>query len=127
MRITVHLDTFNGLNPNAYAVLWLDKEAGQWSREGHAGIELPPWGRLADDGRSTLIRGAEGLRALCVLEGLKLGSQTGPRVGDTGEALWYAPPAGSPIPGRWHVQFVDLDIPHPEHGVFADPGYTSHA
>lgn len=38
MRITLHLDTFDRIDPNAYAILWLDNETHNWSREGHAGL-----------------------------------------------------------------------------------------
>ncbi len=121
MRITVHLDTFNRINPSAYAVLWLDTAARRWSREGHAGIDLPPWGQLACEGRDTLIRGAEGARTLCVLEGLELTAREGPFEGEAGEAAWCATPADPAIAGHWCVQLVDRETPHPEHGVFADP------
>ncbi len=37
MRLTIHLDTFDRVNPMAFAILWLDNETRQWSREGRAG------------------------------------------------------------------------------------------
>ena len=31
MRLTLHLDTFDRVNPMAFAILWLDNEKRQWS------------------------------------------------------------------------------------------------
>ncbi len=121
MRITVHLDTFNRISPSAYAVLWLDKEARKWSREGHRGIDLPSWGQLADEGRSTLILGAEGTHPLCVLDGLDMSVREGPFEGEAGDAIWCQAPAEASIPGHWYVQFVDPEASHPERGLFAGP------
>jgi hypothetical protein len=55
MRITVHLDTFD-CQDSAYAIIWLDRETGKWSREGHAVIDLPAWGTLAFARGSTHLR-----------------------------------------------------------------------
>lgn len=54
MRITVHLDTFE-CSTAAYAILWLDRESGKWSREGHAVIDLPEWRTLEYSRGSTRV------------------------------------------------------------------------
>jgi hypothetical protein len=35
MRVTVKLDAFDHAGVDAFAVLWLDRESGRWSREAH--------------------------------------------------------------------------------------------
>lgn len=49
MRLTIHLDTFDRVNPMAFAILWLDNQTRQWSREGHMGLDLPDSGALHVD------------------------------------------------------------------------------
>ncbi|WP_309249665.1 DUF3564 family protein [Paraburkholderia sp. CNPSo 3274] len=70
MRITLHLDTFDRIDPNAYAILWLDNETYRWSREGHAGLQLPEWGMLRVETRSALVCDQHDARPLFILEGL---------------------------------------------------------
>ncbi len=65
MRLTIHLDTFDRLNPMAFVILWLDKEMRQWSREGHHGLDLPRWGahcRVELHAQSTHSRAARMIR-----------------------------------------------------------------
>ncbi len=52
MRITAHLDRYDRHNPDACAIVWLDTQSGKWSREGHVGAGVPPWGHAghASDG-----------------------------------------------------------------------------
>jgi hypothetical protein len=119
MRITLHLDTFNRVGPCAYAILWLDRETLQWSREGHVGLDLPEWGRLVVDGHGTLVCGTHDNRALCVLEGLQLDGTDGPFEGETGSAQWCAYAGLPSAQGHWPVQCVDQESVEPEHGLFA--------
>ena len=67
MRLTVHLDMFDRVNPCAYAIVWLDRHTRKWSREGHVGLDLPEWGILIADTGNTLICAPHDKRALCVL------------------------------------------------------------
>ena len=120
MRITVHLDTFDRVNPCAYAILWLDQDTHKWSREGHVGLDLPEWGSLAVDGSNTLICAPHGTRSLCVLEGLNVEGRDGPFEGETGTAQWCGYDSVPDVPGHWHVQCVDQDTAVAEHSVFAD-------
>jgi hypothetical protein len=120
MRITVHLDTFNRVNPCAYAILWLDAETHKWSREGHFGLELPEWGVWSTDHGDTLIRAAHDTRALCMLCGLDMQSENGPFEGETGAAHWCSSQGQLSVAGHWHVQCVDQDTAVAEHSVFAD-------
>jgi uncharacterized protein DUF3564 len=120
MRITVRLDAFNCADPSVYAILWLDVQTRKWSREGHAGIDLPEWGTLEPVGPNTRIDASHPAHALCVLKGLNLSSRCGPFEGESGLALWYRNAHHAPVAGQWHVQCVDSTASAPEHGVFAD-------
>lgn len=120
MRITIHLDTFHCPDPSVFAILWLDLQARKWSREGHAGIDLPQWGELEPSGSDTRIGGQHTGHALCVLEGLDLSNPFGAFEGESGRALWYRHAHHAPVPGRWHVQCLDNTASAPEHGVFTD-------
>ncbi|MEM5317735.1 DUF3564 family protein [Paraburkholderia sp. JHI869] len=118
MRITLHLDTFDRIDPKAFAILWIDNETCKWSREGHAGLQLPEWGMLRVEGRGTLVCGQHEAHPLFILEGLALEAETGPFEGESGEALWRGE-NGSRIEGHWHVQCIDKDPVLAEHSVFA--------
>jgi hypothetical protein len=120
MRITVHLDTFDRINPCAYAILWLDDASLKWSREAHMGLELPEWGLLRMEANRTLLCGQFGGKPLGVLEGLALRKHGGPFEGETGRAHWYTHDAATGEPGHWHVQCVDEQTTEPEFGIFAD-------
>jgi hypothetical protein len=118
MRLTVHLDTFDRAHPMAFAILWLDKETRQWSREGHFGLELPEWGTLRVDCGHTLVCGPHDSVPVCVLEGLDLNELNGPFEGETGRAQWCADWGRTLMTGHWHVQCVDNERASPEHGLF---------
>lgn len=120
MRITVHLSTFDRLNPCAYAILWLDRERRQWSRESHFGLDLPSWGTLQAHDGTTQICTQRGGVPLFVLEGLDLEDSDGPFEGETGGAQWCAGRRHSA--GHWYVQCIDEDTIQPESGIFADDG-----
>lgn len=117
MRITVHLSTFDHLNACAYAILWLDPERGQWSRESHFGLDLPAWGTLCNAPHATEICAQRGGSPLFLLEGLELNGDTGPFEGETGGAQWRGGRKHST--GHWYVQCVDEDTVQPENSVFA--------
>ena len=119
MRLTIHLDTFDRAHPMAFAILWLDKETRQWSREGHMGLELPAWGTLHVDCGNTLVCGPRDSTPSCVLEGLDLNAACGPFEGETGRTQWCAEEGRSLMTGHWHVQCVDNESTEPEDGIFA--------
>jgi len=120
MRITVHLDSFDRLDPTAYAIVWLDRDTGKWSREGHASIALPPWGCFDIADGDARLSDATDRHTLCVLEGLRFGPDAGPFEGEEGTANWRANALAEPAAGRWHVQWIDDSEAVPEHGLFAD-------
>jgi hypothetical protein len=120
MRITVHLDSFDRLDPTAYAIVWLDRDTGKWSREGHAGVALPPWGCFDMADGATRLCEASDRHTVCVLEGLRFNPDTGPFEGEEGSASWRANALAAPAVGRWHVQWIDGTEVAPEHGLFAD-------
>jgi Protein of unknown function (DUF3564) len=120
MRITVHLSTFDQLNPRAYAIIWLDRDRQQWSRESHSGLALPAWGTLRAEPGGTLICDERGSAPLLVLEGFALDGAIGPFEGETGGAIWNASRRTSR--GHWHVQCVDEVRSEPEHSLFAGDG-----
>lgn len=120
MRVTVHLDSFNQLDPSAYAIIWIDTKAKKWSREGHAGVPLPEWGqsRPSPDGTSLLACGDQ--REVCTLEGLDLTASDGPFEGECGGVQWPPSMNAEPLDGHWHVQCVDESLPVAEDRLFAD-------
>lgn len=120
MRVTVHLDSFDRINPSAYAIVWFDKAAGKWSREGHAGITLPEWGHFDCANGSTQMSVASDAPPLCVLEGLDFGAVSGPFEGEEGRTDWLADARSAHAEGRWHVQWIDETTADPEYGLFAD-------
>jgi hypothetical protein len=134
MRITVHLDAFDHAAPATYAILWLDKAARRWSREGHAGIDFPAWGTLVLDHGRTSVMTQDGMQSLCMLDGLDLSEADGPFEGETGIVSCIpdgmsclsdgvdgiGPRVDSPEHGQWHVQWVDPNDPVAESSVFAD-------
>lgn len=124
MRVTVHLDSFDRLARSAYAIVWIDKESGKWSREGHAGIDLPEWGRYrrTPDGTCLVAGEAAGEMPgdLCTIEGLDLAAGDGPFEGEDGSVHWNARTETGPLAGHWHVQCVDDDGSEPEEGLFAN-------
>lgn len=121
MRITVHLDTFSALNPGAFAVLWCDQETRRWSREGHAGIDLPEWGVLRNDGCDTVLQDAACSCTLFALEGLDLVDCPSPHRGEDGVALYRPGMSAFGTAGHWSVQCVDGAPVHAERSVFAEP------
>jgi hypothetical protein len=122
MRITIHLDSFDRLDPCAYAIVWIDKETGKWSREGHTGVEIPEWGEYrATPGGTGLFEEGERL-ALCTIEGLDLAAHEGPFEGETGRVQWHACNCTEPVTGSWHVQCVDETNCNPEESLFANEG-----
>ena len=120
MRITLHLETLDRVNPAAYAILWLDDTSFKWSREAHLGLALPAWGTLRTDAGNTLICGPFDTQPLCVLEGLALGKQGGSFDRETGRAHLYPRDEANAKSGHWHVQCVDCEHIEPEFGIFAD-------
>jgi hypothetical protein len=119
MRLTIHLDTFDAINPMAFAILWLDKDTRKWSLEGQTGLHLPKSGDLHVDCGNTLICGPHDTSARCVLEGLDLNGPGGPFEGETGRAQWCGDAGRASVTGLWHVQCIDQETTLPEHGVFA--------
>lgn len=119
MRVTVHLDSFDRLARSAYAILWIDKESGKWSREGHAGIELPEWGRYRRTPAGTCLVAGEVPGDLCTIEGLDLAASDGPFEGEDGSVHWNAHTDAEPLAGHWHVQCVDESAGEPEESLFA--------
>lgn len=138
MRITIKLDAFVHTSESAFAVLWLDRENGRWSREGHECLDIPPWGTWTSEAGGTQLLDAATSNALLMLHGLRL-STTGDgrsaegtlqNVADKkwesqrGRADYFGRGATSePRPldsGHWHVQCVDRESIVAEHEVFSD-------
>ncbi|RZF23368.1 DUF3564 family protein [Paraburkholderia sp. UYCP14C] len=119
MRLTVQLDTFNTARPMAFAILWLDTEKRQWSREAHSGLDLPEWGSLHVDCGNTLVCGPSENTLAYVLEGLNLDCRYRLFEGDAGCALRYTEGRWAPSNGHWHIQCVDNQRGRPEHELFA--------
>jgi hypothetical protein len=128
MRITVKLDTFDQAS-SAYAVLWLDTKTRRWSREGHAGIDVPQWGMLEPSADGTLLRDADGMLPIVLLNRLHLGRWAnengspitdGPSEGARGSATYHGGMGRVPRTAHWHVQCLDLETTVAEHEIFSD-------
>jgi|SRR6516225_7231497 hypothetical protein len=120
MRVTVHLDSFDHLDPSAYAIIWVDTGTKKWSREGHAGVSLSEWGQCCPSPGGTTLQACEDQREVCTLEGLDLATTEGPFEGECGDVRWSQRLNAGRLEGRWHVQCVDESVPDPEDGLFAD-------
>ncbi|SDD15157.1 DUF3564 family protein [Paraburkholderia lycopersici] len=120
MRVTVHLDSFDRLDPSAYAIIWIDTETKKWSREGHAGVSLPEWGQCRPSPDGTGLLACEDPLAVCTLEGLDLQAGSGPFEGECGRASLQPDTNAEALEGHWHVQCVDESLPNPEDGLFAN-------
>ncbi|CAB3657742.1 DUF3564 family protein [Trinickia soli] len=116
MRITIHLSTFDEINPCAYAIVWIDRDARKWSRESHYGLDLPTWGIVEVQPGLTRLCDPHDGTAICDLDGFDLQRKDGPFEGETGSAQW----CGNRSRGHWHVQCIDDETTLAEHGVFAD-------
>ncbi|RQH05809.1 DUF3564 family protein [Paraburkholderia dinghuensis] len=122
MRITAHLDRYDPLDPDACAIIWLDKQAGKWSREAHVGAGVPPWGLSGHTRDGTCLLAGNDRQPLCLLEGLDLASADGPFEGETGAVRWLAQDRAASTEGRWHVQCIDTTESNPDESLFADEG-----
>lgn len=128
MRITIKLDALNQETESAYAVLWLDKERGRWSREAHDRIELPTWGTWEVTPCGTLLRGPDTSAPVAMLEGLELAAlKAAFRAADVmasqcGRALVFGSGESNAHGGAWywHIQCVDSESTIAEHEIFSD-------
>ncbi|KAK45589.1 hypothetical protein BG58_16505 [Caballeronia jiangsuensis] len=138
MRITIKLDAFDHTSDSAFAVLWLDRENGRWSREGHDCLDVPTWGTWKSTSSGTQLFGPDASNAAFTLHGLRLGT---PRSMHTavgapeatahkewesqkGRADYFGCDASSEprslSSGHWHVQCIDRESTIAEHEVFSD-------
>jgi hypothetical protein len=119
MRLTIYVDeTRPGEHaPDArFAVLWLDLDEGVWSRESHAGVDLPSWGRLIQGAHTMSVCAAEPGTPLCTLYGLSRPARTAV-ASRSGRASWSAS-TGFAVGGRWHLQAVDTEQEIAVHSEF---------
>ncbi|WP_043288662.1 DUF3564 family protein [Paraburkholderia oxyphila] len=123
MRVTLHLDSFGRFAPGTYAIVWIDKEAGKWSREGHACVDLPAWGRYRTVQGATYLIAGENCAAPCTLEGLDLSAVDGPFEGECGRVQWHGVTQAA-VDGARHVQCVDESLCTPEESLSADEDAT---
>ncbi len=117
MRMTILI---NGSDPTVnhdYAVLWLDTELRRWSRESHAGIDLPEWGELRDTEGVTTLCAPLADNALCTLSGLHVNRKQ--QISSAqGAATWSCTPTHRPMSGFWRLQAVDRQPVHAENALF---------
>lgn len=116
MRLTILI---NGPDPTVnhdYAVLWLDTGEQRWSREAHAGIDLPEWGEIHYSGDTTVLsRSAE---PLCVLHGLRVSRREEVSCAD-GIATLSHEASDAQIAWHWRLQAVDRARIHADSALFA--------
>lgn len=122
MRITAHLDRYDRLDPDAFAIIWLDKRAGKWSREAHAGAGVPAWGHANRTPDGTCLLAGDDRQPLFLLEGLDLAAEDGPFEGETGIVRGLSQDRAASPEGRWHVQCIDASETRPDNSLFADEG-----
>jgi len=118
MRLTILI---NGSDPTVnhdYAVLWLDTEQHRWSRESHAGIELPEWGELRDAGEVTALCAPSADAPLCTLRGLHVDRHQQISTSQ-GDATWSSGRSPAPMNGYWRLQAVDRQPVRAEDSLFA--------
>lgn len=107
MRVTLRLDDSDCAAPCPYAVVWLDRSARKWSREGYVGLDLPESGSLRVEADRAYICGPHDLLPWCVLEGLRLDDPVRTHVGTAGCAHWCGSPNLTPRSGHWTVTRVE--------------------
>ncbi|MEM5341451.1 DUF3564 family protein [Paraburkholderia azotifigens] len=107
MRITLHLDNPDGVTPSPYAVVWIDRKTGTWSREGHIAVSLPTWGRLRSEADHTLIYGPDEGLPLCVLEDFSITPSSRNQTGKGGPVQWCGSAEPTARTGRWLVKADD--------------------
>jgi len=128
MRITIKLDAFDHAAESAFAVLWIDREGGRWSREGHDRVELPAWGRWESTFDGTLLCDPDTSAPLLMLHGLALQAATGAMsaLKETQRGPAEYMPARGPNTtaahdaGHWHIQCIDRETTVAEHELFSD-------
>ncbi|QJW81481.1 DUF3564 domain-containing protein [Burkholderia glumae] len=118
VRITLHLDGLDGPEAHAYAIVWIDTATARWSREGHAGIDLPVWGRVAVEGHGIRMTNQDGCDTCCLLEDFDFAAGRGPAEGQGGPARWWPQPGAAPVAGTWRAQCIDRSSRCAEHEVF---------
>ncbi|WP_043285369.1 DUF3564 family protein [Paraburkholderia oxyphila] len=122
MRLTILI---NGPDPTVnhdYAVLWLDTDEQRWSREAHAGINLPQWGEIQSCVCTTLLSGPGSTEPLCVLHDLYLTRREEVSRADGIATLTHDAQPGQ-TDWHWHLQAVDRTRIHADSALFA--GETS--
>ncbi|WP_250536111.1 DUF3564 family protein [Caballeronia sp. AZ10_KS36] len=128
MRITIKLDGFDHAAQSAFAVLWIDRERGRWSREAHERVELPAWGTWESAPEGTLLRDSGTFVPLVLLHGLVLAAlpkaTSVPEPMQQGHADYLASRGSRATPaklsGHWHIQCIDCETTVPEHELFSD-------
>ncbi|MFP3646396.1 DUF3564 family protein [Paraburkholderia sp. SIMBA_054] len=116
MRLTILI---NGPDPTVnhdYAVLWLDTGEQRWSREAHAGIDLPEWGEIHYSGDATVLSGSAG--PLCVLHGLRVNRREEVSCADGTVTLSHEA-SYVRIAWHWRLQAVDRTRTHADSALFA--------
>jgi hypothetical protein len=119
MRLTILI---NGSDPTVnhdYAVLWLDTDQQRWSREAHAGVDLPEWGELKCNGATTVLSGSTSTRPLCILHDLNV---TRREEVNHADGIADMPPEISHMQVGWHwrLQAVDRAQVRAASALFAD-------
>jgi hypothetical protein len=116
MRLTILI---NGPDPTVnhdYAVLWLDTDEQRWSREAHAGVDLPEWGEIHSSGDTTVL--SRSGQPLCVLHDLRVSRREEVSCAD-GIATLAHEASYARIAWHWRLQAVDRTRIHADSALFA--------
>src|SRR5260370_12823056 len=118
MRLTIKLDQHT--DPDVFAVLWLDLETRQWSREMHSGVDIPSWGLVRTAPGATLICDPDSTDALCAMSGLDLDDRTRLVESQSGHVVWYGNSSLSVSLDHCHVQCIEPESIEAENQGFAE-------
>lgn len=117
MRLTILINGSDSPANHDYAVLWLDTDKRVWSRESHAGIDLPAWGEMKDEDDGMKLCSHSVGTPVCTLSGLHVDSDQHVATAQ-GAAEWSCASTRAPMEGLWRLQAVEKKSVLPENSVF---------
>jgi hypothetical protein len=118
MRLTILI---NGSDPSVhhdFALVWIDLDQQRWSRESHAGVDLPSWGDVRAEGDETVLCAPQNDTPVCIMRGLGLSAGQAIDSGK-GDASWTGNNARNETAWQWRLQAIDRKSVRAEHALFA--------
>lgn len=124
MRLTILI---NGPDPainHDYALLCLDMDKLQWSREAHSGVDLPEWGELNAFGGRIVLTGSSEHETLCILNGLQI-SRRG-EISNADGVAFMSNPCQPKTTWHWRLQAVDRTKIRAENALLGGKAQAGH-